>query len=57
MGQKETNSQWIAGTKAQGAIFDTYISAIKITPSKFIDYTCGNIRINFIEKLLKERNK
>lgn len=38
-------------------IFDTYISAIKITPSKFYKYTCGNIRIDFIDKLLKERNK
>lgn len=36
-------------------IEDTYISSIKITPKKFYDYQCGNIRINFIEKLLKER--
>lgn len=36
-------------------IYDTYISAIKITQSKFIEYTCGNIRIKFIDKLLKER--
>lgn len=35
--------------------FDTYISAIKITPKKFIGHTCGNIRIRFIDKLLKER--
>ena len=37
-------------------ILDTYISSITITPKKSIDYTCGNIRINFIDKLLKERN-
>ena len=36
-------------------ILDTYISAIKITQSKLIEYTCGNIRIKFIDKLLKER--
>jgi hypothetical protein len=36
-------------------ILDTYISAIKITQSKFIEYTCGNIRIKFIDKILKER--
>lgn len=36
-------------------IFNTYISAIKITQSKFIEYICGNIRIKFIDKLLKER--
>ena len=36
--------------------YDTYISAIKITQSNFIQYTCGNIRTNFIDKLLKERN-
>lgn len=38
-------------------IYDTYISAIKITPKKFIEYTCGNIRVGFIEKLNQERNK
>ena len=37
-------------------VYDTYISSVKITPSKFYDYQCGNIRINFIEKILKERN-
>lgn len=45
----------IAIKTKQSLIFDTYISAIKITQSNFIEYTCGNIRINFIEKLLKER--
>ena len=32
-------------------VLDTYISAIKITPGKFIEYTCGNIRIKFLDKL------
>lgn len=41
----------------ESLIFDTYISAIKITQNKFYEYTCGNIRINFIDKLLKERKK
>lgn len=38
-------------------VLDSYISAVKITKSKFVEYTCGNIRINFIDKLLKERKK
>ncbi len=45
----------IAIKTRESLIFDTYISAIKITNSKFIEYTCGNIRINLIDKLLKER--
>ena len=45
----------IAIKTKESLIFDTYISAVKITQSKFIEYTCGNIRINFIDKLLKER--
>ena len=47
----------IAIKTKKSLIFDTYISAIKITQSKFIEYTCGNIRIKFIDKLLKERKK
>ena len=39
----------------ESLIYDTYISAIKRTKSKIIEYTCGNIRTKFIEKLLKER--
>lgn len=39
----------------ESLIYDTYISAIRITPNKFVEYTCGNIRTNFIDKLLKER--
>lgn len=38
-------------------ILDTYISAIKDNGSNFIEITCGNMRVNFIDKLLKERNK
>lgn len=45
----------IAIKTKESIIYDTYISAIKITQRKFIQYTCGNIRINFIDKLLKER--
>ena len=41
----------------ESLIYDTYISAVVITESKFIQYTCGNIRVNFIDKLLKERKK
>lgn len=47
----------IAIKTKESLIFDTYISAIKITQKKFIEYTCGNIRIKFIDKLLKERRK
>lgn len=36
-------------------VFDSYISAITITPKRFYQYVCGNIRIKFIDKLLKER--
>lgn len=47
----------IAIKTKQSLIFDTYISAIKITQSKFIEYTCGNIRVKFIDKLSKERSR
>lgn len=47
----------IAIKTRESLIFDTYISAVKITPKKFYEYTCGNIRIKFIDKLLKERKK
>lgn len=39
----------------ESLIHDTYISAIKITQNKFIEYTCGNIRTGFISKIKKER--
>ena len=45
----------IAIKTKESIIYDTYISAIKITPKKFYEYVCGNIRIKFIDKLLKER--
>lgn len=45
----------IAIKTKESIIYDTYISAIQITPNKFVKYQCGNIRINFIEKILKER--
>ena len=41
----------------ESLIYDTYISAVVITESKFIQYTCGNIRVNFIDKLLKKKKK
>jgi hypothetical protein len=45
----------IAIKTKESIILDTYISAVKITQKKFYEYTCGNIRIKFIDKLLKER--
>lgn len=45
----------IAIKTKESVVYNTYISAVKITPSNFYEYTCGNIRINFIDKLLKER--
>lgn len=47
----------IAMKTKESIILDTYISAVKITQKKFYEYTCGNIRIKFIDKLLKERKK
>ena len=41
-------------TKNQ-AIFDSYISKVTIGSGKFYQYECGNIRINFIDKILKEK--
>lgn len=39
-------------------IYDTYISSVtKTYKDKFFKYTCGNIRTDFIDKLLKERKK
>ena len=40
----------------ESLIYNTYISAVnKQKGSKFYKYTCGNIRIGFIDKLKKER--
>lgn len=36
-------------------VYDTYISSVKITPNNFYEYICGNIRINFIDKIKKEK--
>ena len=47
----------IAIKTKESLIFDTYISAVKITQNKFYEYTCGNIRTGLIGKLLKERRK
>lgn len=47
----------VAIKTANSVILDTYISALKITQSELIEYTCGNIRVKFIEKLLKERKE
>lgn len=44
----------IAIKTKKSIIYDTYISAIKLTPKAFIQYTCGNIRVKFIDKLLKK---
>lgn len=45
----------IAIKTKESLIYDTYISSITMTKKRFIKYQCGNIRINFIEKLMKER--
>lgn len=37
-------------------ILNTYISAVKDDGGNFIEITCGNMRVNFIDKILKERN-
>lgn len=47
----------IAIKTKESLIYDTYISSITMTKKRFIKYQCGNIRINFIEKLKKERKK
>ena len=38
-------------------ILETYISAISDNGGEFITITCGNMRINFIDKILQERIK
>lgn len=39
----------------ESLIYNTYISQVKVTQKNFYKYICGNIRINFIEKLKKEK--
>lgn len=46
----------IAIKTKESLIYDSYISSVKISHNKAYEYICGNIRIKFIEKLLKERN-
>lgn len=46
----------IAIKTKKSIVLDTYISAIKFTQANFFEYTCGNIRTNFIDKIKKERN-
>lgn len=38
-------------------ILDTYVSAITDNGSNFINITCGNMRIDFIDKISQERRK
>lgn len=45
----------IAVKTQNSVILDTYISAVRITQSNFYEYICGNMRIKFIDKILKER--
>ncbi len=47
----------IAIKTKESTILDTYISAIKLTQKKLYEYTCGNMRVKFIDKLLKERRE
>lgn len=47
----------IAIKTKNSTIYNTYISQVKIRPNKIYEYICGNIRINFIEKLNKEKTK
>ena len=45
----------IAIKTKKSIIYNTYISSVQITQKNFFVYQCGNIRVNFIEKLKKER--
>lgn len=45
----------IAIKTKESLIYNTYISQVKVTQKNFYSYICGNIRINFIEKLKKEK--
>lgn len=47
----------IAIKTKESIIYDTYISSVKISRHRFYEYICGNIRIRFIDKLMKERNE
>lgn len=41
--------------KTKKQIYDSYISKVTINGGKFYQYECGNIRTNFIDKILKEK--
>ncbi len=43
--------------KTTNAIYDTYISKIKDIDNKFLSITCGNLRVDYIDKYLQERRK
>lgn len=45
----------IAIKTKKSIVLDTYISAVKFTQANFYEYTCGNIRTTFIDKIKKER--
>ena len=45
----------IAIKTKKSIVLDTYISAVKFTQANFFEYTCGNIRTTFIDKIKKER--
>ncbi len=48
----------IAIKTKNSVILDTYISAAEISSdSKFVKYTCGNVRTGFVDKILKGREK
>lgn len=47
----------IAIKTKDSTILETYVSAIRITNSDFFEYTCGNVRTKFIDKLLKLKEK
>lgn len=46
----------IAVRTKEGVILDTYISAITENGGNFVEYTCGNMRVNFIDKI-KQKEK
>jgi len=43
--------------KTENGVVETYISAISDVGGAFLDITCGNMRIDFIDKLRKERKQ
>lgn len=45
----------IAIKTKKSIVYDSYVSAVKITNKNFYEYQCGNIRVSFINKLLKEK--